>query len=207
LRCYDKFGLTDKYSQMKKICLIVGFVISLSWNCHCQCIDALVTTKGDTIFGMLVSQTDTSYIIDSYNFVVSLHTNMVAEHLKCFREATAVDFVRMRHLDYLTEKDLLQSTPGYFLRKASRNFYLGLSLDLAGSIAIGVSLASYKDHSKSTQKWIVFSGGTVAVAGGVFFLLRSFYFIDKSGKLLDLERSSIYFNPTSDGKVGIIWKF
>jgi hypothetical protein len=82
-----------------------------------------------------------------------------------------------------------------------------LSLDIAGSIAVGVSLASYKTSSKATQRWIVFSGGTVAVAGGIFFLLRSFYFIDKSGKLLDLEHSSIYLEPTRDGKIGIIWKF
>jgi F0F1-type ATP synthase assembly protein I len=192
---------------MKKICFIVALVTSLSWNSFSQCIDALITTKGDTIFGILVSSTDTTYIIDSYNFVISLHSDMIAEHIKCFREAAREDSIRMKQLDYLTEKDLLKYTPGYYLRKASRNFYLGLSLDLVGGIAMGVSLGSFKNASKSTQKWVIFSGGTVAVAGGIFFLLRSFYFIDKTGKLLDLERSSIYLEPTSDGKIGIIWKF
>jgi hypothetical protein len=72
---------------------------------------------------------------------------------------------------------------------------------------MGISAASFKNSSKTTQKWIIFSGGTVAVAGGIFFLLRSFYLIDKTGKLLDIERSSIYLEPTSDGKIGIIWKF
>jgi hypothetical protein len=192
---------------MKKISFIVAVVISLSSNSYSQCLDALVTTKGDTILGTLVHSTDTSYIMDSYNFVISLHRDMVKEYIKCFRPTTQGDLIRMRHPDYLTEKDLLKDTPGYYLRKASRNFYLGLSLDLAGSIAIGVSLASFKSPSKSTQKWIVFSGGTVAVAGGVFFLLRSFYFIDKSGKLLDLEHSSLYLEPTTDGKIGVTWKF
>jgi hypothetical protein len=200
-------GLIDKYSRMKKSCFIVALVISFSWNCHSQCIDALITTKGDTIFGILVSSSDTAYIIDSYNLVIALHSDTVMEHIVCFREATWADLVRMKHLDYLTEKDLLQNTSGYFLRKASRNFYLGLSLDLAGSIAIGISLASYKDHPKAAQKWIVFSGGTVAVAGGIFFLLRSFHFINKAGKLLDLEHSAIYLDPANNGKVGIIWKF
>ncbi|MDR0603130.1 MAG: hypothetical protein LBG80_02355 [Bacteroidales bacterium] len=201
-----EIGLIDKYSRMKKLCFIVAFIIPFSWNCYSQCIDALITTKGDTIFGLLVSSSDTSYIIDSYNLVVALHRDTIIEHITCFREATWADLVRMKHLDYLTEKDLLQNTPGYYLRKASRNFYLGLSLDLAGSIAIGISLASYKDHAK-TQKWIIFSGGTIAVAGGVFFLLRSFHFIDKAGKLLDLEHSAIYLNSTSNGKIGIIWTF
>ncbi len=192
---------------MKKIYFAVFFVIFLSWNTKAQCIDAIVTTSGDTIFGMVLSVTDTSYTIDSYNFVISLRNDMVKDYIKCFRQATREDMARMKQLDYLTEKDLLKYTPGYYLRKASRNFYLGLSLDLAGGIAMGVSLASYKDASKSTQKWIVFSAGTVAVAGGIFFLLRSFYLIDKTGKLLDMERSSIYLEPTQDGKIGVIWKF
>jgi hypothetical protein len=192
---------------MKKLCFAIAFAISFSWNCYSQCIDALITTKGDTIFGIFVSSSDTSYIIDSYNFIMDIHHDTVKEHITCFREATWADLSRMKHLDYLTEKDLFQYTHGYYLRQAARNFYLGLSLDLAGSIAIGISLVSYKDHSKSTHKWIVFSGGTVAVAGGVFFLLRSFYLIDKAGKLLDLERSSIYLGPANNGKIGIIWKF
>jgi hypothetical protein len=192
---------------MKKLCFAIALTISFSWNCYSQCIDALITTKGDTIFGILVSSSDTVYVIDSYNFVVALHRDTVTEHIACFYQATPADLARMKHLDYLTEKDLLQNTPGHCLRNASRNFYLGLSLDLAGSIAIGISLASYKDHAQATQKWIIFSGGTIVVAGGVFFLLRSFYLIDKAGKLLDLERSSIYLESTNNGNIGVIWKF
>ncbi|MDR1182557.1 MAG: hypothetical protein LBL13_11320, partial [Bacteroidales bacterium] len=143
---------------MKKLCFIVVLAISFSWNSFSQCIDALITTKGDTIFGILVSTTDTTYIIDNYNFVLSLHHDMVVEHIKCFREAAWGDSIRMKQLDYLTEKDLLKYTPGYYLRKASRNFYLGLSLDIVGGIAMGISAASFKNSSKTTQKWIIFSG-------------------------------------------------
>ena len=192
---------------MKKLFFCALFVISCSWGMKAQCLDMLVTTKGDTILGMVVSITDTSYTIDSYNFVASFKKDSIVEYVHCVRQLTQSEVSRMKNVDYLMENDLLKYTPGYYLRKASRSFYLGLSLDLVGGAAIGISLTKYKDPSESTKKWVLFSAGTTVAAGGVFFLLRSFYFIDKTGKLLDMERSAIYLEPTRNGGFGVSWKF
>jgi len=192
---------------MKKLFFAALFVISFSCITRAQCLDALVTTKGDTIFGMVISITDTSYTIDSYNYVASFKNDNIVEYIHCLRQLTQAEIVRMKNVDYLTESDLLKYTPGYYLRKASKSFYLGLSLDLVGGAVMGISLSKYKDPSESTKKWVLFSVGTTVATSGVFFLLRSFYFIDKTGKLLDMERSAIYLEPTLNGGFGVSWKF
>ena len=192
---------------MKKLFFAALFAISFSCNMYAQCLDALVTTKGDTIFGMVVSVTDSSYTIDSYNYVASFKNDMIAEYIQCIRQLTQVEIARMKHVDYLTESDLLKYTSGYYLRKASKSFYLGLSLDLLGGIVMGTSLHLYKDDADLAKKWIFFSAGTTVFAGGVFFLLRSFYFIDKTGKLMDLEHSAIYLEATKNGGFGVSLKF
>jgi hypothetical protein len=192
---------------MKKLFFAALFAISFSCNMHAQCLDALVTTKGDTIFGMVVSVTDSSYTIDSYNYVASFKNDMITEYIQCIRQLTQGEIARMKHVDYLTESDLLKYTSGYYLRKAYKSFYLGLSLDLLGGIAIGTSLHLYKDDSDLAKKWIFFSAGTTVFAGGIFFLLRSFYFIDKTGKLMDLEHSAIYLEATKNGGFGVSLKF
>ena len=192
---------------MKKIyCIGLLFFFLKSASAQVPCIDMIVTIHGDSITGILVSKTDTLYVIDNYNTILAFHKDLVKEHISCYRAVTRTDLTRMRNVDYLTEKDLLQNTPGYYLRKASRNFYFGMSLELAGGVAIGLALAN-DNPDKTTQKWAVFSGGTVVFAGGIFFLLRSFYLVDKAGKLLDLERSSIYLQPTKDGRIELRWNF
>ena len=191
---------------MKKLFFVTLFAVSFSWEMQAQCLDALITTKGDTIFGMIVSVTDTSYTIDSYNFVASFKKDIIVEHIDCFRQLTQGEITRMKHVDYLSDSDLLKYTSGYYLRKASKNFYLGLSLDLLGGVVMVTSLHLYTD-TESTKKWAFFSAGTTVFAGGIFFLLRSFYFIDKTGKLMDLERSAIYLEPTKNGGFGVSWKF
>ena len=192
---------------MKKIYLsALIFLFFRSASAQLPCIDAIVTTNGDTIVGMLVSKTDSSYAIDNYNMIFAFHKDLVKEHIPCFRQATRTDLARLKHIDYLTEKDLLKNTPGYYLRRASRNFYLGMTLEVVGGITMGVSLAN-DNPDKSIQKWAFFTGGTTIVAGGIFFLLRSFYFVDKAGKLLDLERSAIYLEPTKDGRIELRWSF
>lgn len=192
---------------MKKIYFSV-FIFLFLRNASAQlpCIDAIILMNGDTVIGILVSKTDTSYTIDNYNMVFAFHKDLVKEHIPCYRQATRTDLARMKNLDYLTEKDLLKNTPGYYLRRASRNFYFGMSLEIVGGITMGLALAN-NNPDKTTQKWGFFAGGTTVVAGGIFFLLRSFYFVDKAGKILDLERSAIYLEPTKDGKIELRWSF
>ena len=192
---------------MKKIYLIVFILLSLGKvSAQQPCIDAIITTNNDTIKGMLIATTDTSYTIDNFNLVIALHKDMVKEHIPCYREVTRTDLSRMKNLDYLTEMDLYKNTPGFYLRKASRSFYLGLTMEVAGGLAMGMAFVN-DNPNKTTQKWAVFSGGTVIFAGGLFFLLRSFYLVDKAGKLLDLERSAIYLAPTKDGRIELRWSF
>ena len=190
---------------MKKICFVALFACFFSWNSHAQCIDAIVTTKGDTIFGMVISVTDTSYTIDSYNFVASFKKDMVSEYITCIRQMTNSEISRMKHVDYLTENDLFKYTSGYYLRKASKSFYLGIALDVLGGVVIGTSL--HVNDWDTKKQLIFFSAGTTVFAGGIFFLLRSFYFIDKAGKIMDMERSALYFEPTKNGGFGVSWKF
>ncbi|MDR0368855.1 MAG: hypothetical protein LBH82_06935 [Bacteroidales bacterium] len=192
---------------MKKICFVaLLFFFAKNVSAQSPCLDAIVTVQGDTIVGMLVSKTDTSYAIDNYNLILAFHKDLVQEYIPCFKEATRSDLARLKNLDYLTEKDLLINTPGYYLRKASRSFYLGLSMDLVGGITMGIALAN-SNPNKTTQKWATFAAGTTIFAGGIFFLLRSFYYVDKAGKILDLERSSIYLEPTKDGRIELRWNF
>jgi len=192
---------------MKRIYFVVLLILIFGKASAQQpCIDAIVTTNGDTIKGMLIAVSDTSYTIDNYNLVIALHKDMVKEYIQCYRNATREDLARMKNPDYLTEMDLYKNTPGYYLRKSSRNFYIGMTMELAGGIAMGLALAN-NTPNKTTQKWAVFSGGTVVFAGGIFFLLRSFYLVDKAGKLLDLERSAIYLAPTKDGRIELRWNF
>lgn len=192
---------------MKKIYLSVLLFLFLGKaSAQLPCVDAIVTINGDTVVGILVSKTDTSYAIDNYNMILAFHKDLVKEHIPCFRQATRTDLARLKNVDYLTEKDLLKNTPGYYLRRASRSFYLGMSMEVVGGITMGLSLAS-NNPDKTTQKWAFFAGGTTIVAGGIFFLLRSFYFVDKAGKLLDLERSAIYLEPTKDGRIELRWSF
>ena len=192
---------------MKKIYFIVLIFLSFGKASAQQvCIDAIVTTNNDTIKGMLIAITDTSYTIDNFNLVIAFHKDMVKEHIQCYREATRTDLARMKNPDYLTEMDLYKNTPGFYLRKASRSFYLGLTMEAAGGLAMGMAFVN-DNPNKTTQKWAVFSGGTVVFAGGLFFLLRSFYFVDKAGKILDLERSAIYLAPTKDGRIELRWNF
>ena len=192
---------------MKKIYLsVLIFLFLKSASAQLPCIDAIIMVNGDTVMGILVSKTDTSYVIDNYNMVLAFHKDLVKEHVPCYRQATRTDLARMRNPDYLTEKDLFKNTPGYYLRKASRNFYLGMSLEIAGGITMGLALAN-NNPDKTAQKWGFFAGGTTVVAGGIFFLLRSFYFVDKAGKILDLERSTIYLEPTKDGRIELRWNF
>ncbi|MDR1878394.1 MAG: hypothetical protein LBQ64_02385 [Bacteroidales bacterium] len=191
---------------MRKIFFAFLFIF-ITATVSAQCLDALVRTNGDTIVGIVTAVTDTSYTIDSYNFVVSFRKEMIKDYIKCYRDITHADILRMRQVDYLTEQDLFKYTPGYYLRKSSRSFYLGLSLEIVGGIALGFSVGIDNNSSHSAQKWILFSGGTLAMAGGVFFLLRSFYFIDKTGKILDMERSALYLESDKDKQLGLIWKF
>ncbi|MDR1791914.1 MAG: hypothetical protein LBR36_00505 [Bacteroidales bacterium] len=170
-----------------------------------NCLDAIVTQAGDTIFGKMIEITDSSYTLDSYNLVLSLSKDMVKAYLPCCKEVTRLDLMKMQPLDNLSDNDLFHNTAGDYLRRSSKAFYLGLPLTLAGTVTGTLALTLCNQPGQQTLKWITFSCGTVAVAGGMFFLLRSFYLIDKAGKILDLERSAIYLDANST--VGIIWKF
>jgi len=193
---------------MKKILFVVMFLITVSFHAKAQqCIDALVKIDKDTVWGIITAITDSTYTIDSYNFVFSIHKNSVAQYLPCFRQATKADIARMKPLDALNNKDLFYNTSGYYFRKSARNFYTGIGFTLIGSVAIPVGIAIFNEPQQSTAKWVTVSCGAVSTAAGLFFILKSFYFIDKAGKILDLERSSIYLRQNENGDIGLIFQF
>jgi hypothetical protein len=190
---------------MKKIGLLLVFIYSLVYV-NGQCIDVLISTSNDTIYGRLLDTSNNVYTFDSYNYVFAIKKEMVKTYIPCYRQANKEDLLRMKHIDKLSGSDLLSYTPGYYLRKSTTNFYLGICL-LSGGIAANNLALTYFHQNYEKSEWIVFAAGTIASAGGLFFLLRSFYFVDKAGKLMDLERSSIYLEPTPDGHIGLKWKF
>jgi hypothetical protein len=191
--------------NMNKVLVIVIWISTGLFASAQQYLDAIVTQNGDTILGKIIEINDSAYTIDSYNMVFTINRSMISGHIPCFKEATRIDLMHMKPIDKLSNKDLYQYTSGFYLRKASTMFYIGLPLTLAGTTAIAVTLSSYQKPHQKTVKWAVFSGGVVAVAGGTFFLLKSFYLIDKAGKIMDLERSTLYLD--TGAPIGIIWKF
>ncbi|HOS16896.1 MAG TPA: hypothetical protein PKX15_07810 [Bacteroidales bacterium] len=188
---------------MKKLSILLLLSTLLSFA-KGQCIDAIITTTNDTIYGSLLDTANGIYTFDSYNYVFALPKDMVKEHIICIRQATKTDIFRMKHLDNLSSSDLLKYTPGFYLRKSTNNFYLGICLLAGGLTANTLGFTYFKD---TKAEYPVFAVGSIAAAGGIFFLLRSFYFIDKTGKLLDFERSSIHLTPNQDGDLGIKLKF
>ncbi|MBO4581292.1 MAG: hypothetical protein J5701_03290 [Bacteroidales bacterium] len=189
---------------MKRLGIFIALFIVLPWAYSQQYIDAVILNNSrDTIFGKVLNITDSSYTIDRFNFVFSIPKSMISGHISNYREATRYERIHMKQLDALSDDELSTKTSGYYLRKASKNFYLGLSLTTIGAFTDGFALANKYPERTETQKWIMFSCGSVITAGGLFFLLRSFYFIDKAGKIMDLERSSIYLTPTEDGGMGV----
>lgn len=194
-----------KNQNMKKIGLFIFFVCSFSFA-KSQCIDAIITTSNDTIYGRLLDTTNEIYTFDSYNHVFAIHQNAVKEHIRCIRQATTEDLARFKQLDNLSDKDLQKNTPGYYLRKSTSNFYVG-SCMLAGGLTINTLAFTYFNENYPKSKYPLFALGSAATAGGIFFLLRSFYFIDKAGKLMDLDRSTIYLESNKDGHLSIKWKF
>lgn len=190
---------------MKKIGLLIVFIYALVYV-NGQCIDALISTSNDTIYGRLLDTSNNVYTFDSYNYVFAINKEMVKTYIPCFRQATKEDLLRMKHIDKLSGNDLLSYTPGYYLRKSTTNFYLGICM-LAGGLTTNTLAFTYFQDNNPKAKYPLFAAGSVVTAGGLFFLLRSFYFVDKAGKLMDLERSSIYLEPTLDGHIGLKWKF
>lgn len=192
---------------MKRLIILISMLIATQAAQCQQYIDALILHNNhDTVYGKVIDITDTSYTIDRFNVIFSLPKAMVAEYIHNYREATRYERVHMKQVDALNEDDLSLRTSSYYFRKASKNFYLGLALTTAGAFTDGFALANIPART-DRQKWIMFSCGTAVTAGGLFFLLRSFYFIDKAGKIMDLERSSIYLTPSENGGMGLKLKF
>ncbi len=193
---------------MKRLGIIIALLALLPCAYSQQYIDAIILNNNtDTLFGKVLNITDSSYTIDRFNYIFSIPKTMITSHIPNYREATRYERIHMKQLDALSDDELATKTSGYYLRKASKNFYWGLSLTTIGAFTDGFALANKYPERTETQKWIMFSCGSVITAGGLFFLLRSFYFIDKAGKIMDLERSSIYLTPTEDGGMGMKVKF
>ena len=82
---------------------------------------------------------------------------------------------------------------GYYLRKSARNFSTGLPIFAIGTTTFVCSLTLCED--KPPIKYVLLASGCAAIGTGVFFLLRSFHFINKTGKILDMEKASLYVAP------------
>ncbi len=189
---------------MKKILFIIGLFFCTYFVSAQQYIDAVIINNGkDTLFGKIIGISDTNITFDRFNYVFSIPKSMITNCLENYRLATRYEKIHMKQIEDISDEDFEYKTSGYYLRKASRNFYVGLGLTSAGSITIAISL--YNNNNNIPWGW--FTCGSAVTASGLFFLLRSFYFIDKAGKIMDLERTSIYITPSKDGGIGFKWKF
>ncbi len=169
-------------------------------------IDAVVVNEGkDTIFGKIMEINDSTITIDHFNYIFSIPKDLVVSYQTNVREASRYERIHMEQMDNLSEKDFGYQTSGYYLRKSSKNFYLGMCLSVAGNTSIIIPLVTHDKLTIADQATL--ACGIAVSAAGLFFLLRSFYFVNKAGKILDLERSSIYLTPTEDGGMGMKVKF
>ena len=91
---------------MKKIGLLLFFIYALTYV-NGQCIDLLITTSNDTIYGRLLDTSNNVYTFDSYNYVFAIKKEMVNIYMPCYRQATKEDLLRMKNIDKLSGGDLL----------------------------------------------------------------------------------------------------
>lgn len=187
---------------MRKFIFVIVILLLSQVSMAQTYIDAVVVNEGkDTIFGKIMEINDSTITIDRFNYIFSIPKDLVVSYQANVREASRYERIHMKQMDNLSEEDFGYQTSGYYLRKSSKNFYVGMCLSVAGNTSILIPLLSHDKLTVGDQ--ITLACGITASAAGLFFLLRSFYFVNKAGKILDLERSSIYLTPTEDGGMGV----
>ena len=194
---------------MKKFFIILAICIGV-WQVNCQqYLDAIVLkNQQDTIFGKIINTTDSSLVVDRFNVIFDISKDNIDNYILNFRESTAQERVFMQQIDNLYNEDLGYKTAGYYMRKSARSFYVGLPVFGLGTTALICSLTLFENqYMPPKAKYTMLVGGAVAMGVGTFFLLRSFYYINKSGKILDLEKASLYLNPSTQGGMGMQLKF
>ena len=191
---------------MRKFIFVIVILLLSQVSMAQTYIDAVVVNEGkDTIFGKIMEINDSTITIDRFNYIFSIPKDLVVSYQANVREASRYERIHMEQMDNLSEKDFGYQTSGYYLRKSSKNFYLGMCLSVAGNTSIIIPLVTHDKLTIADQATL--ACGIAVSAAGLFFLLRSVYFVNKAGKILDLERSSIYLTPTEDGGMGVKVKF
>ena len=198
------------HTLMKKF-VILCLGLALCLNSYAQdCIDAIVVSKQgvlDTIPCKILGATDLYYTIDYGNQISSVVKESVVDTLSCFRTMSLYEIQRFMGLDAVSGYDLDKSgvmTGGKYLKKATYNFYTGVGITTVGALGIGLGTSVFA--GKRSQNYWIISGG-IATGAGIFFLLKACHHIYQAGKLLDLERATLYLAPTDKGDLGLILKF
>jgi len=194
-----------------KLFSIIAFLFIFSHSFSQNCIDYIilniedVNSKADTLFCKIISEDEESVVIDNGFAITTLKRVLIEDMKRCVRDMTPYEVYKFRGLDAVTA-DMFnnQHTVGAYLRKASRNTYLGAGLAIAGSgiILLGVFWVN-KEAGKNTCYVI----GGLTAATSFYFFIRGWNQIYRAGKLLDINaQTALYLNANQDG-VGLSLKF
>ncbi len=192
---------------MKKIVIILAIICACVWQANCQqYFDAvIIKNQKDTIFGKIVNITDSAVVVDRFNVIFEISKENIENYISNYREMTPHEQALMQQIDNIYNTDLGYKTAGYYLRKSARNFSTGLPIFAIGTTTFVCSLTLCED--KPPIKYVLLASGCAAIGTGVFFLLRSFHFINKTGKILDMEKASLYVAPSTQNDIGVQLKF
>jgi len=191
------------------IILVLGLTLCVKSYAQ-DCIDAIIISKQgvlDTIPCKILGATDLYYTIDYGNQISSVVKENVVDTLFCFRKMNFHEIQRFIGLDAINGYDLDKfdmMSSGKYLKKAAYNFYTGVGITTVGALGIGLGTSVFLGEP-SQNYWII-TGGIVTGAG-IFFLLKACHHIYQAGKLLELERATLYLAPTERGDLGLILKF
>ena len=133
---------------MRKFIFVIVILLLSQVSMAQTYIDAVVVNEGkDTIFGKIMEINDSTITIDRFNYIFSIPKDLVVSYQANVREASRYERIHMEQMDNLSEKDFGYQTSGYYLRKSSKNFYLGMCLSVAGNTSIIIPLVT---HDKLT---------------------------------------------------------
>lgn len=192
---------------------IFWMIITINALGQSKCIDYVIykiehheQKTVDTLYCKIIFEDENNISIDNGTSITSMPKTMIIATQSCAREMTAVEILRYRGIDQISN-DLLkyQQSAGSYLRKASYSTYAatGLALLSGGSIALGSSI--YKGKTLGT---FLIVGGSIIGAGALFCAVLSWNYIYKAGKLLDIGNSAaLYLQSTSDGNLGLSLKW
>ena len=199
---------------MKKKCLLVflsSFML-LNFIKAQDCIDAVVCKidsageQIDTIFCQILGEEDTYLTIDNGLSITTIFKYMVVDIIHCMRPMNAYETYLYKGLNSVSQDYFeKQNTAGYYMRKAATEIFVSTGLALVGGVSITLGFTLFDYNPVAKYSWII--GGGICMGASLFLAIVAWNQIYKAGKLLDLQKYSLYLAPTQEGNLGLQLRF